>query len=171
MTALAAAIDGSAIQYAALWALRTLPGFPPLIQTVHLLGIAAIMGSIVMISLRMLGVAFPRQPLDEITRRLRPWLGWALVSNLVSGSFFLLARPYRYFDNPVFLWKLSFLLPAIALSYALMHLNVGGDGFWDASPARQLGRRAAGLCCLALWLLTAMAGRWIAYAEYLYYPA
>jgi hypothetical protein len=27
------------------------------------------------------------------------------------------------------------------------------------------------LLCLGLWVMTAMAGRWIAYAEYLFYPA
>ena len=56
---LAEAIDGGALQAGALWALRSIPGFPPIIQTVHILGIAAIMGSVVMINLRMRGSRSP----------------------------------------------------------------------------------------------------------------
>ena len=98
---LAEAIDGGALQASALWALRSIPGFPPIIQTVHILGIAAIMGSVVMINLRMLGLALPSQQLFEMNTRLVPWLWWALLANAVSGGFFLFARPFRYLDNPL----------------------------------------------------------------------
>jgi hypothetical protein len=167
---LAGAIDGGALQAAALWTLRTVPGFPPIIQTVHILGIAAVMGSVVMINLRMLGLALPSQSLSEMNGRLFPWLWWALASNLVSGGFFLFARPFRYFDNPVFLWKLAFLVPALLLSLVIWRLN-RQEGFWTRSRWQSISGKLLALASLALWLMTAMAGRWIAYAEYLYYPA
>ena len=168
---LAETIDGGALQAGALWALRSIPGFPPLIQTVHILGIAAIMGSVVMINLRMLGLALPSQSLPEMNRRLMPWLWWALVANLVSGGFFLFARPYRYFDNPVFLWKLAFLVPAIIVSYLVYMLSIRSEDSWSPTVMRRASCKIVALLSLGLWVMTAMAGRWIAYAEYLYYPA
>jgi len=168
---LAETIDGGALQAGALWALRSIPGFPPLIQTVHILGIAAIMGSVVMINLRMLGLALPSQSLPEMNRRLMPWLWWALVTNLVSGGFFLFARPYRYFDNPVFLWKLAFLVPAIIVSYLVYMLSIRSEDGWSRTAMRRASCKIVALLSLGLWVMTAMAGRWIAYAEYLYYPA
>lgn len=169
-SSLARAIDGGILQAGALWALRSIPGFPPIIQTVHILGIAAVMGSVVMINLRMLGVALPSQSLAEMNRRLSPWLWWALASNLFSGGFFLFARPFRYFDNPVFLWKLAFLVPAIFISLIVWRLNKN-EGFWARSLQHKISGKLLALASLGLWLMTAMAGRWIAYAEYLYYPA
>ena len=109
-------LDGSFLQSGALWALSTIPGFPPIIQTVHILGIAAVMGSVVLLDLRILGLAVPSQKISEMTSRLMPWLWWALASNLISGSFFLFGRPLRYFNNPVFGWKVSFLIPAVFLT-------------------------------------------------------
>ncbi len=167
---LAAAIEGSSLQAGALWALRSIPGFPPIIQTVHILGIAAVMGSAVMINLRILGLALPSQEISEMNQRLSPWLWWALASNLVSGGFFLFARPYRYFDNPVFLWKLGFLLPAIVLSLMLWRTIRIQSARYSQSRV-PLHSKLMALLCLGLWLMTAMAGRWIAYAEYLFYPA
>lgn len=115
-TSIANLLAGSFLQDGALWALRNIPGFPPIIQTVHILGIAVVMGSVVILDLRILGLAVPSQKISEMTRRLMPWLWWALASNFVSGSFFLFARPNRYFNNPVFGWKMSFLIPAILIT-------------------------------------------------------
>ena len=44
-TSIGGLIAGSFLQDGALWALRNIPGFPPIIQTVHILGIAVVMGS------------------------------------------------------------------------------------------------------------------------------
>lgn len=115
-TSIASLLAGSFLQDGALWALRNIPGFPPIIQTVHILGIAVVMGSVVILDLRILGLAVPSQKISEMTRRLMPWLWWALASNFVSGGFFLFARPNRYFNNPVFGWKMSFLIPAILIT-------------------------------------------------------
>ena len=46
-TSIGTLLDGSFLQSGALWALSTIPGFPPIIQTVHILGIAVVMGSVV----------------------------------------------------------------------------------------------------------------------------
>ena len=168
---LAEAIDGGALQAGALWALRSIPGFPPIIQTVHILGIAVVMGSVVLLDLRILGLAVPSQKITEMTNRLMPWLWWALASNLISGAFFLFGRPIRYFNNPIFGWKVSFLIPAVLLALFFHMMNNREEGYWESSSKRLWSARAIALLSLFLWIMVAMAGRWIAYAEYIYYPA
>ena len=91
MSNIAGLLSDSFLQQGALWALRNIPGFPPIIQTVHILGIAVVMGSIVLLDLRVLGLAVPSQKIGEMTTRVMPWLWWALASNFVSGAFFLFA--------------------------------------------------------------------------------
>jgi len=164
-------LSGSFLQDGAIWALTSIPGFPPIIQTVHILGIAVVMGSVVMLDLRILGLAAHSQKIPEMTRRLMPWLWWALASNFVSGAFFLFGRPNRYFNNPVFGWKVSFLIPAILLTLFFHLMSRSEENYWQLSPGRVWSARAIALLSLGLWIMVAMAGRWIAYVEYIYYPA
>jgi len=86
-----------------------------------LLSIAAVMGSIVLIDLKVLGLALPSQNTGELVRRLMPWTWWALPSLAVSGLVFVLARPASYFVNPVFRLKFTMLVPAVILAAILYH--------------------------------------------------
>jgi len=53
--------------------LRSVPGLPPVFQTVHLLGAAVLMGTAVMLSLRLLSLVAHNQDPGEMSRRLFPW--------------------------------------------------------------------------------------------------
>ncbi|MEC8950931.1 MAG: DUF6644 family protein [Pseudomonadota bacterium] len=171
MTNIGDLLTGSYLQQGALWALGNIPGFPPIIQTVHILGIAVVMGSIVLLDLRVLGLAVPSQKIGEMTERVMPWLWWALASNFISGAFFLFGRPNRYFNNPVFGWKLSFLIPAILLALVFHVMCKTQTNYWEFNTRRIWTAKCIALMSLGLWIMVAMAGRWIAYSEYIYFPA
>jgi len=162
-------LTGSSMQSAALWTLNTVPGFPPIIQTVHILGIAVVMATLMLMNLRILGLAFPAQPLKNLTSRVLPWFWIALASNVISGAFFVLARPNRYFNNPVFAAKLTFLFAAVLLAIGFQLLMKRYPHYWEQTRKIWLDRTVA-LLSLALLLMVIMAGRWIAYLEYLQYP-
>ena len=164
-------ISGSFLQDGALWTLANVPGFPPIIQSVHILGIAVVMGSVVMLDLRILGLAVPSQKISEMIERLMPFMWWALASNFVSGAFFLFGRPNRYFNNPVFGWKVSFLIPAILIALFFHIMSRTEESYWELNSTRLWAARGIAIVSLGLWVMVAMAGRWIAYAEYLYFPA
>lgn len=134
-----------------------MPGFPPIVQTIHLLGIAAVMGSAVMIDLKVLGLALPGQPTGELVRRLLPWTWSALPLLAASGLVFVFAQPHRYFDNPIFQIKFALLVPAIATTAA----------FQRRPQAEGPLARLLALLSLGLWIGVVMAGRWIAYVDYL----
>ena len=153
------------------WAFQLLsnvPGMPPLTQAVHILGIAAVMASSVMIDLRLLGLAVPSQKASEMIRRLMPWTWWALLVNFATGLPFVLARPYRYFLNPVFGWKLAFLVPALVLALFIHRRNRIG-GYWDERDGESWVKVLAAVSLL-LWIGVVLAGRWIAYSDYLFWP-
>lgn len=168
-TDIALLLDGSFLQAGALWALQTIPGFPPIIQTVHILGIAVVMGSVVLLNLRLLGLAVPSQSISDLTARTLPWFWIALVSNFASGAFFVFGRPNRYFNNPVFASKLAFLIPAIALALFFYLMHRRHPGYWEQASRRWQARGLA-IVSLGLWIMVIMAGRWIAYLEYLQFP-
>ncbi len=168
-TSIAPLISGSFLQDGALWALNNIPGFPPIIQTVHILGIAVVMGTAVLLNLRVLGLAMPSQNLGEFTNRIIPWFWIALVSNFISGAFFVFGRPNRYFNNPVFASKMAVLVPAIALLALFFYMHRKQNGYWEQESKKWLARCIA-LISIALWILVCTGGRWIAYTEYLDYP-
>jgi hypothetical protein len=151
----------------AVYLLSTVPGLPPIVQTVHLLGIAIVLGSIVLLDLRILGLALPSQDVRELTRRVMPWLWCTLPVMLLSGLPFVLARPERYFTNPVFAWKFSLLLPAVALAVALHVISIRKPDYWQVRGTRAAVRGIAAVSLL-LWTGVVFAGRWIAYADYLF---
>ena len=76
-----------------VYLLGNVPGLPPIAQSFHIMGIAAVVGSIVMIDLKFLGVALPNQNVSEMIRRLLPWTWYALAVNAATGLIFVLARP------------------------------------------------------------------------------
>lgn len=156
-------LDSRAREFA-VWALSTIPGFPPLIQSVHLLSIAAIMASAVFLSLRVLGLAVRSQCPQEMAVRLQYWALSGVVGAFCSGVFFLLARPNRYLHNPVFQIKFTLLLPALICTGLLLY-------FVSNKPVERfsLTMKSLSLATCLLWIGVAMAGRWIAYSEYLFW--
>jgi uncharacterized membrane protein SirB2 len=144
----------------AVYLLSNVPGLPPIVQTVHLLGIAVIMSSVVLLDLRILGVALPSQGVQELARRVMPWVWWTLPIMLLSGLPFVFARPQRYFTNPVFGLKFALLLPSIALA-ALLHVVT-------VRKPDYRGTKVIAAFSLLLWIGVVLAGRWIAYADYLF---
>ena len=166
---LAEALATSRANEAALWLLRNVPGLPPIAQSIHILGIAAVMASTFMVSLKLVGLALPSQSVDSLVRRLMPWTYWALLVNFTTGMLFVIAQPYRYFFNPVFAWKLAFLLPALVLAVVVHRLTLRQENFWTKSGSRRLMGRGLGLLSVLFWVGVILAGRWIAYSDYLFW--
>ena len=166
---LAYALEDSSLNELAIYILGNVPGLPPIVQSFHIMGIAAVMASIVMVNLKFLGLAVPSQNLSEMIDRLMPWTWWALLLNAVTGSVFVLARPVRYFLNPVFGIKFSLLCPALVLVLVVHLLQIRETGYWEQSPTRRVSGKGIAVLSLILWIGIIMAGRWIAYADYLFY--
>jgi hypothetical protein len=100
---------------------------------------------------------------SEMAARLAPWTWWSLPLLFVSGMVFVLARPGRYFVNPVFGIKFALLIPALLLTFTLYRLLANPQ--FNRAPTRIV----AALSLLA-WIGVVLAGRWIAYADYLFPP-
>lgn len=144
--------------------LRSIPGLPPVIQTIHLVGIAILVGSVVMLSLRMLGLAAKKQLPEEMSSRLFPWFFSALPVMFISGLPFFLARPQRYLLNPVFGIKFMLLTAGVLLS-----LYMWRQSKHLATSGITLRLKLTSVLVICIWVMTILAGRWIAYADYIFW--
>jgi hypothetical protein len=162
-------ISDSRAETFANWLLSNVPGLPPILQTFHLLSVAAIMASAVFINLRALEWAVPTQRPEEMLQRLQAWTWYGLLGVFSSGIWFVLARPNRYFSNPVFQIKFALLLLAVIATFALNRLTLGQAVPGAASRDRQWLLKCLAFLSLLLWIGVVLAGRWIAYVEYLFW--
>jgi len=138
----------------------------PMVQSVHIVAIAIVMSSVVMVDLRLMGVTGRTQTISGLARRFLPWVWWALAVLLASGAVLIVAEPRRDLLNPVFQAKMALLLVAIAVT-ALFQLAVSRNmEFWDLSPERRAGAWVTAVSSLLVWTAIVGCGRWIAYVEH-----
>jgi hypothetical protein len=133
----------------------------PLMESLHVLSMGILLGAIVMVDLRVLGVAALRYPVPVMLRELVPWAAWAFVFATVTGLAMFITRASAHVQNPAFQIKLALLLLA-GVNIALFHFRalpaMLRDSRGDAAPA--LARVSAGLSLL-LWCAVMLAGRWV----------
>ncbi|MEI9889321.1 MAG: DUF6644 family protein [Caulobacteraceae bacterium] len=134
-----------------------------LIETVHVLSIAVMAGTIALVDLRLLGVLFRRQRVSRVTVQVTPvtWTGFALMA--VSGVLLFIAQPEKNAANPAFQAKAALLIVA-GLNLVVFHRFVFRTvGDWDHQPSPPIAARLSGGLSLALWATIIVLGRVIAY--------
>src|SRR5713226_1118141 len=135
----------------------------PAVQTIHILAIAAVMSSVLMLDLRLLGIVGADQPLARVTRRFRPVIWWTLPILLVTGVVMIIGEPARSLKNPIFQLKMGLLIAALGVTaFHQLRLARGGQRFNPAPRGRGRALLIA-IPSLALWTGIVFAGRWIAY--------
>jgi hypothetical protein len=127
-----------------------------LTQIIHLLGLAMLIGTILMIDMTLMGVGFRRHPAARIARELAPWTIAGLIVMLVSGPLILSSETLKCFESSFFWMKMSALAVAIAF-YFLVHRPVARAD----PPVRPWRARLVGSVSIALWLAVALAGKMI----------
>lgn len=136
---------------------------PPLTQTVHLTGIILLTACVIFPAITTISKRSPAPGYSLLqTYSLRGFFAGIFLM-LVSGLPFLLARPYRYANNPVFTIKALMLAAAIPLAWVLLRQ-------YQRQIAPSANQRWLALCTLLIWVMLILAGRWIAYSEYLFWP-
>lgn len=127
------------------------------VNTLHVLGIALLVGAIVPLDLRLLGLR-RNIGLADAASLLQPLAITGLLLASTSGILLFLADPRGYAATPLFLLKLMLILMAVSNALAL---NLG-PGVAGASH-RHL--RLAGGLSLLLWSAVLVAGRMLAFVE------
>lgn len=135
----------------------------PTVQTIHILCVAAVFSSVLMVDLRLLGISQRSQPLPAVTGRFLSWIGYFLGILLLTGALLIIGEPERSLLNPAFGLKMAMLLAVIGVTLLIVRPLRGNAGFWDASSGRQAAARVIAIVSLALWTGIIFAGRWIAY--------
>ena len=151
MDAVLEALGGSAL---AQWLRFSRWGYAA-VNTAHVLGIALLVGAILPLNLRLIGV-WRSVPLEPLTRVLLPVAATGLVLAMGTGALLFITRATEYAALDLFFVKLA-LIATGAIHAVSLHR---GPGFLNASPARL---RITGATSLSLWLAVLICGRMLAF--------
>jgi hypothetical protein len=126
----------------------------PLLEVMHIAGIALLLGSLVLFELRIWGFAaeLPAQPLARLALPVT-LAGFALAAT--SGCLMFASQPADLIANRVFVIKMALVMLA-GLNAASFHAR-GGVVRLDRTARLQT------LISLGIWLAVIFCGRWIAY--------
>src|SRR5439155_9805486 len=77
----------------------------PVIESIHITGLAILVGTIAIVDFRLLGLAMPDRPASQLARDLRFWTWAGIGIMLTTGPLMLSAEPERGYGNPAFAFK------------------------------------------------------------------
>lgn len=128
----------------------------PVIQCGHLLALASLGGSVLVVDLRLLGLGLTAQPVAELARKVQPWLIGSLAAIVVTGVLMFLSESLKCYYSPPFWYKMGLLLTATVFAFTVRRgVLTRGAGSIEG--------RVTALVSVALWLGVAFSGRWIAF--------
>ena len=144
---------------------ESLYGFA-IVVAVHILGIAASVGMLLWVDLRLLGVALTHRPLNEVYRSLAPWFAAGFGIMLLSGGALFIAFATAAYGNPFFRIKLLLLLLA-GVNAVVFHRFAAPapEGPADVGTLRPAAR-VAGLVSLLIWAGVIVMGRMMSYTMF-----
>lgn len=137
----------------------------PTLESVHVVGLATVIGTISIVDLRLLGWASTGRPVTAVTRDTLPytWAGFALAAT--AGLLMFMSKAVSYAANVPFRIKVVLLALAGLNMLAFHLLSYKRVGEWDRDRVPPNAARLAGGLSLLLWTLIVFFGRWIAFVE------
>jgi hypothetical protein len=146
-------------------AIQTAGWVIPALQTIHILAIAALFFSAVIVDLRLWRVLQRDVPLEEVGRRFLPVIWPVLLILLLTGCLLVIGEPRRSLLNTTFYLKMALLAFAIVLTVALQWSLASAPEFWEEGRGRRIAAKFAATLSILVWCGIIFAGRWIAYTQ------
>ena len=131
----------------------------PVIESVHLLALSLLGGSILLVDLRMLGFGLKRYSVPALARDARPFMIGAIATLIATGVPLFLAEAVKCYYSQAFWVKMTTL--AIALIYTF---TIRTHVTRTASVQNTARHMIVGALSIALWVTVAAAGRWIGFS-------
>lgn len=145
-----------------LWAFPTL-------ETIHVIALVTVFGTIMIMDLRLLGLASNKWAVTQMSKDTLPWTWAAFVLAAITGTLLFASKASTYMVNPFFLWKMG-LMALAGLNMLYFHFATYKTvSDWDATPTLPAGAKFAATASLVLWIGVIFCGRAIGFTLGIYY--
>jgi len=134
----------------------------PIVETVHIAALAIVVGSLVVLDLRLLGLS-RRVPLGWLAAHVLPWTLGTFALVVLSGLTMFTAYATDYLGSRLFMLKMGLILAA-GVNAAILHLGaMQRSGVWDTDAGPPARVRVAAAASILLWIGVIACGRLLAY--------
>ena len=142
-------------------AIRTIPWLYPMFETGHYIGLSLLVGGIMLIDLRVLGMA-RGLPLKSMIGLL-PFVWAGFIINVITGSMLFIYGATNFGVNGAFQLKMAFMVLAGLNALAFDVFVRRSRGSWVAADRPPTLVKGFATLSLAFWLCVVTTGRWMAY--------
>lgn len=131
----------------------------PAIEAVHIVALCLLFGAILMLNLRLLGLALNNKPIAQRARDFAPWVLCSLITILATGIMLFASEAMKAYASVPFQVKMLFLFAAMIFHYTVYsRVTKAGEG--KISPA---WNKLAAIVSIILWLGVGIGGRGIGF--------
>ena len=134
----------------------------PFFETVHVLALTLVVGSVAMMDLRLLGIGSRDRSITELTRSVLPWTWAAFGIAATCGLLLFSSKAATYYVNIPFRIKIVCLLFAGVNMLVFHFVTSRNVATWDSGRTPSAAR-VAGVVSLSLWVVIVATGRWIGF--------
>ena len=130
------------------------------VQTIHLLGLALLGGSVLAAEGRVLGLLMVDVPAKVIVNRCHTLLSWSLVITVSTGVFMACGVALKIYYLPVFWYKMLALTAGIMFHFLVRRPLLQ----YDLETINPIILRMTAISSILVWFLVAATGRWIGFS-------
>lgn len=135
----------------------------PAIEVAHVMAIALVVGSIMLVDLRLLGWRGRDVAVGRLMGEVLPWTWMAFAVAVATGLLMFVSSAVRYGEMGWFQAKLA-LIALAGLNMIAFHRGSGQlAAQWGAGQPAPAGARLAGGVSLLVWIGVVICGRWIGF--------
>jgi Family of unknown function (DUF6644) len=154
-------LQGSAL---AEW-MRNTSGAMPVVEATHVAAAVLLFGTVLVVDLRLLGLADSPRAFTRISRETLPLTWTAFGVAVITGALMFTTSALTYFGNAAFQWKALALLGAGVNMAVFQRITARGVAGWDFGAPVPRAARVAGLLSAVLWAAVVLLGRWIGFTK------
>lgn len=135
----------------------------PWTESLHVLALTIVVGSIAIVDLRLLGIASGKRPISVLMKDVLPITWVAFIGALITGLLLFSSQATTYAGNLFFQLKMIMLV-LVGINVVVFHgMTVRSVAQWDVAASVPTAVRIAGATSLVLWTLVIVFGRWIGF--------
>ena len=136
----------------------------PWLESLHVLAISLVFGTIAIVDFRLLGWAMRDRAVTRVEHSVLPITWTAFVGAVITGALLFASNAQTYAANAWFIAKFVFIALA-GVNMAVFQLWVLRDApQWDRLAQLPPAAKMAGALSLAFWVAVITCGRWVGFS-------
>lgn len=135
----------------------------PTLEAIHVIALGLVFGTILVVDLRILGLASTARPFTRVSGDMLRWTWAAFVLAAITGSLMFVTNARVYWENGFFRAKLVLIVLA-GLNMLVFHFTAGRSREWDTARRGPPVGVACAVASMTLWVLVIGMGRAIGFS-------